>query len=581
MVLRRVVDTLAHAAGVPDAGKLNLYWLAGAFFGITVLQSIGRFGWRMFLIRASMLSGRDLRNRFGKKLFSLSANFYDQRRVGELMSLATQDCESVRQALGPGLLTFADSILYLSTVPIAMYFLSPKLTLIALIPLPLIFWFVSRNEKRIHDRYEQVQESFSTISAAASENLGGIRVVKAFGRENTQIDRFKGLGQNHVDLAMRLARVQAIFGPGLDFFMTLALVILLAWGGKRVIVGELSLGTFVAFRFYLQQMIWPMTALGFSIAHYQRAIASSDRLKEIFSAETNVPEPLHPQLPVDAPADLKARLQWKTAGKIELRNLSFSFPATTEVSAPLVLKGMNLTVEPGERVALIGAIGSGKSALLSLLPRIYPVSDGMLFLDEVDVNRWPIQELRNQVGYVGQDVFLFSETVSENVAFAHHERAPEEAIEFATQSASIHDDVLRLGEGYLTRLGERGVNLSGGQKQRLTLARALAKRPSVLLLDDALSAVDVQTEEKILSGLRSREGRNTEWIAAHRISTVKDADRIAVIEAGVITQLGSHSDLIRKRSGLYWRFYEQQRLKEDLESYVDRLDMGAESEVRS
>ncbi len=571
IVIREAVDTLVESqrtgsAQTEGVAVRHILWLAAAFLGITLVQALGRYGWRMYLIRTSMLAGRDLRSRFGRKLFDLSAHFYDKSRVGELMSLATQDVEAVRQAMGPGLLVLADALLYLCTIPVMMFWLSPKLAVIALVPLPLIFWFVSRNEKRIHDRFQRVQGSFSSLSAAASENLGGIRVVKAFAREDAQLGKFTALGREHIEVSLRLARVQAIFGPGLDFFMSLSLVILLFWGGTQSIAGELSLGTFVAFRFYLQQMVWPMTALGFAISHYQRAVASSDRLKKVFNEPLNVPEPLNPRLPADAPADLVARGAWKSAGRVEMKGLRFGFPGTEK----LVLDGIDLRIEAGERVAFVGAIGSGKSALLSLLPRIYPVERDMLLIDGVDVNDWPLAELRNQVGYVGQDVFLFSETVTDNVAFAFRPTGPAGDVEFAASSASVHDDVLRLEQGYATRLGERGVNLSGGQKQRLTLARALAKQPSILILDDALSAVDVQTEERILRGLRARAGRNTELIAAHRISTVKEADRIVVLEAGRILQMGTHAELARA-SGLYRQFYEQQRLKEDLDSYAEGL----------
>jgi len=259
---------------------------------------------------------------------------------------------------------------------------------------------------------------------------------------------------------------------------------------------------------------------------------------------------------------------WKTPGRVSFRNLAFRFPRTEK----LVISNLSLEIEPGERMAFIGTIGAGKSALLSLLPRLYPISDGMLFVDGVDVNLWPVHELRQQVGYVSQDVFLFSETVTDNVAYGLSESWGEEEVMQATNLANVHEDVLGLTASYKTRLGERGVNLSGGQKQRLSIARALAKRPSILVLDDALSSVDVQTEERILAGLRARPGRNTEIIAAHRISTIRDADRIVVLGEGAIRQQGTHDELLEDRRGDYRRFYEEQRLKEDLDAYAERLD---------
>ncbi|MEK6579789.1 MAG: ABC transporter ATP-binding protein, partial [Bdellovibrionota bacterium] len=327
------------------------------------------------------------------------------------------------------------------------------------------------------------------------------------------------------------------------------------------------LGTFVAFQRYIQKMVSPMASLGMAVNFFQRATTSTQRLKNIFSIGTDVPESNHPVLP----EKFSAR-GGRTIGRVEFKNLSFRFPGAEKI----VLSNISLTIEPGERVAFMGAIGGGKSALLSLLPRLYPVEREMLFIDGIDVNDWPIGELRKQVGYVSQDVLLFSETVTENVALGlvgwTAERDQIELIEQATRGAAVHEDVLSLASSYQTRIGERGVNLSGGQKQRLTIARALAKEPPILVLDDALSSVDVQTEEKILQGLRSRPGRNTEIIAAHRISTIKDADRIIVLEGGVIRQSGSHQELLKDRRGAYVRYYTQQQLKEELDQYSESLD---------
>jgi ATP-binding cassette subfamily B multidrug efflux pump len=535
-----------------------------AYAGVAVVQSFGRYGWRMYLIRASMYAGRDVRRSFSQHLFGLGASFFDRRPIGELMSLATTDVEAVRMMIGAGLLTLADALFYFVTVPIAMYLLSPKLTLLAFLPLPIIPWLVMRNEREIHTRYEKVQESFSSLSAMTQESLNGVRVLKAFAKSEAQGERFKREGENYVSRSLRLARVQTAFGPTLDFTMSLGLVCLLWIGGREIISSggaAVTLGTFVAFQRYIQKMVWPMAALGMALGSYQRSVTSSNRLKEVLHVETDIPEAKRPELPA------------KIEGRVEIRGLTFAFPGTPRE----VLKGIDLTIEPGERIAFVGSIGSGKSALLSLLPRLYPVKPGMLLIDGVDVNDWPLEDLRKYVGYVSQDLFLFSETVSENIAYGLAQAAGEQSIiETSTRLACVHDDILGLAESYRTRVGERGVNLSGGQKQRLTIARAIIKQAPILVLDDALSSVDVQTEEKILRGLRARPGRNTELIAAHRISTIRDADRIVVLEDGKITQQGSHSELISNRGGLYWRFYEQQRLKEDLEVYVETIDAPVE-----
>jgi ATP-binding cassette subfamily B protein len=556
-----------------DRKPLSLLgWLAGGYLLVSLIQGVCRYAWRMYLIRSSIRSSRDLRQRFADHIFGLSASFFDRRRIGDLMSLATNDVEAVRMAIGAGFLVLADALFYFITVPIAMYLLSPKLMLLAFVPLPLIPWFVMRNEKEVHSRFERVQQSFGRLAALTQEGLSGIRVVKGFAREDAQLGRLAEAGREYMRLNLDLARVQSAFGPTLDFTMSLGLVLLLYVGGGGVISDAVTLGTFVAFQRYIQKMVWPMAAVGLAITYYQRAVASSGRLKEVLAVSTDVPESSGPRLPEGAPSDLMARLSWKTRGAIEFRDLTFSFP---ESAGKIALNGIRLTVEPGERVAFVGAIGAGKSALLALLPRMYPVGRGMLFVDGVDVNDWPLEELRRQVGYVSQDVFLFSESVTENVAYGLHgwmERTDQlMPIHEATALAAVHEDVQSLSDSYRTRLGERGVNLSGGQKQRLTIARALAKQPAVLVLDDALSSVDVQTEERILKSLRARPGRNTEIIAAHRISTVKDADRIVVLEGGVVRQIGTHSQLTADRRGMYRKFYEQQRLKEELETYSEHL----------
>lgn len=578
ILLKNAVDFTLERRPVVFLG-----YVAMGYFAVALLQGICRYGWRMYLIRASLFAGRDIRARYAEHLFSLSQSFYDRKRIGDLMSLATNDVEAVRMFLGAGFLVLADAFFYLLSVPIVMFWLSPKLTLMAFLAMPIIPFVVMRNEREIHHRFEKVQACFSRLSAMTQEGLTGVRVVKAFAKEDVLLDRFRQQGEEYVALNLHLARVQTAFGPILDFFMSLGLVLLLWWGGN-IVMGTsgftagaaVSIGTFVAFQRYIQKMVWPMAALGMGISYYQRSISSSERLDQIFHTLSDVPDPATPLLP----PDFKAGGMWRTSGKIEFKNLSFRFPQT----AVDVLSGLSLQIASGERVAIVGTVGSGKSALLSLLPRLYPVSRGMLEIDGIDVNDWPIEELRRQVGYVSQDVFLFSETVTENVAFGLHEwleqpRNPV-SIEQATQLAAVHDDVLGLVGSYKTRLGERGVNLSGGQKQRLTIARALAKQPSILVLDDALSSVDVQTEERILQGLRSRPGRNTELIAAHRISTVKDADRIVVLEGGKITQMGGHSELMREKNGLYRKFYGQQQLKEELDHYSENLTGSLAEESR-
>lgn len=569
LLLKEVIDVLSE--GLDEAATTSeMIRIACIFIGVSIIQAIGRFGWRYYLIRTSMNAGRDLRERYANHLFGMSNHFYDKRKIGDLMSLATSDIEAIRMAMGGGLIIFADAVIYLLTVPIAMFLLSPELTALSFVPLVVVPFIVLRNERLINERFTSVQESFSKLAAIAQENLMGIRVVKGFSRENAQIAKFTSAGKDYVRLNLELAKVQSAFGPVLDFVMSLGLVILLYFGGARVLDETLTIGTFVAFQRYIQKMVWPMTAVGLSVSFYQRAVAGSNRLKDVLAQKTETPEIAEPQLPAERVQTPMGR--WRTRGKIEIRNLTYRYPGSDRD----ILRNVSLTIEPGQRIAFVGQIGAGKTSLLNLIPRLYSPPPGTVFVDGIDVNNWSLRDLRDQIGYVSQDTFLFSETVFENVAFGlfqwatQQERQPH--VVSAAERASVHSEVLRMERQYQTELGERGVNVSGGQKQRLTIARAVAAEPPILILDDALSSVDVQTEDLILSGLRSRSGRNTELISAHRISTVQDSDCIYVLGKGEVLQAGTHEKLLSQRGGLYWKFYEQQRLQEEVDNYVANLE---------
>jgi ATP-binding cassette subfamily B multidrug efflux pump len=562
LLIKRGID-LAESEVSPDLLRQELLQLFLIYMGITILQSLGRYAWRVFLIRASMLSGKDLRERFVQHLFGLSPRFFDRHRIGELMSLATSDVEAVRMAIGPGLLTLADALFFILTLPVAMFFLSPELTLLAFIPLPLIPLYVVYNERKIHQRFKDVQERLAALSSHAQEALGGVRLIKSFGQEAAQTHRFEGLSQEFVEASLRLSRVQATFTPALDFLMSLGIVILLYYGGQRVLGQTLSLGVFVAFHRYIQKLIWPMTALGLAATFYQRAIASSNRLQEVLHETSDVAD----RNPISS-------LPVNRRSALEVRNLSFRYPG----SENWVIQDLSFQVEPGERVAILGPVGSGKTSLLQLLPRLRPAPEGSIFVDGLELWQWPLMELRKRIGFVSQDLFLFSESVHQNVAFGFLEPHLESEawIQESASLASIHEEILSLPQGYQTRLGERGMNLSGGQRQRVTLARAIARKPSLLILDDPLAAVDARTEVQILKGLDSIRGQSTVLLAAHRISTVRSADRILVLQGGKLAQWGTHSELLRK-AGLYRKFYDQQSAQEELESYLNPRAENEES----
>lgn len=573
-VIPPILIKWAVDAAVEGDPRAELLKLAGAFFAISIVQGFCRYAWRMYLVRASMLAGRDLRDRFVQSLFGQSMSFFDRRKTGDLMSLATSDVEAVRTAMGPGLLTLADALFQFLTIPVAMLILSPKLALLAFIPLPLIPWIVMRNEREIHARFNAVQQQASELSALAQEGIQGIRVIKSFSREELQVGRFAAAGREFVRRSLKLARVQSAFGPTLDFAMSLGLVLLLFVGGSQLIQGggqgdaAMTLGTFVAFQRYIQKLVWPMAAMGLSLTYYQRSISSSERLKEALRERSDIHDP------ATAAPDAQTPGPRRIGGEIELKRLHFAFPGAKRAA----LRDVSLRIEPGQRIAFVGSVGCGKSALLSLLPRLYPVSREMLFVDGIDINDWSADEIRRQIGYVSQDVFLFSESVLENVGFGFPmglrrgslEDRHAEAVN-ASRLSAVHEEIERFPESYSTLLRERGTNLSGGQRQRLTLARAVAAKPAILILDDALAAVDVATEELILSNLRATRGTRTELVSSHRISSVADADRIFVLEQGAIVQEGGHHELVRQRFSHYWSFHEQQRLKQDLNQFADAL----------
>ncbi len=557
LIIKETIDAIAE-----NKPKRYLAYCALSYLAVLLLVALCRYFWRIFLIRTSIFAERDIRQKYTNHLFSLPTSVFNRRKVGDLIALATNDTRAVSMGIGIGIVILSDVFLYFLTIPVAMFWLSPKLTLLAFIPLPIIPLLVIRNQREIHKRFESIQEAFSKLTAMAQENLMGIRLIKAFAGESTQIKLFAQEGLEYVRRYIKYARLETTFWPTLEFIMTLSLVLLLFVGGSSVISKEITVGSLVAFYRYVGLLVWPMAAVGLAITFYQKATASSKRIKEVLNEKTDVPEPKSPILPVDFS-------NGKTKGVIEFRNLSFKFPDAEKN----VLSNINLKIENGSRVAFIGNIGSGKSALLSLLPRIFPVNKGMLFIDGVDVNEWPLKTLRDQIGYVGQNIFLFSESVKDNVAHGAPNMADLlGAVHSSTKIAAIHDEILAFPSSYNTKLGERGINISGGQKQRLTIARAIAKDPPILILDDALSSVDIKTEEKILETLKTRKNRNTELIAAHRLSTIRSADLIIVLDKGSIAQQGSHQSLLKQKEGIYRKFYERQRLKEELEQYVIELE---------
>ena len=548
--------------GDPDVtmGRISTYALllvAAAFLG-----GAAKYGMRELLNGLSRRIECDLRNDYFAHLLRLDAGFYGRTRTGDLMARATNDTQAVRMATGPAIMyavnTFVSFLLTLGL----MVWISPRLTVYALVPMvvlpPVVFMFA----RVIHQRFEKIQEQFSTLSTMVQENLTGMRIVRAYVQEDSQAHQFDELNREYMDRNMDLVKVAGLFHPILALFSGAAMVIVLWVGGLEVIAGRITTGDYVAFGIYVAYLIWPLIALGWVVNLFQRGSASMGRLNKIFETEPAVRPPENP-VPLAEPR-----------GAVEFRNVSFRYPGTER----LVLEDVSFSADPGQTVAVVGPTGSGKSTLVTLIPRIYDVTSGRVLVDGVDVRDLDSGELRSLIGMVPQDPFLFSATIEENIGLGlgigldlgaeesgAEDEDPDEVVLEAARVAQLHMAIEGFPKGWGTLLGERGVNLSGGQKQRTTLARAVARDPRILVLDDALSAVDTHTEARILDNLAHvMEGR-TSFIISHRVSAVMNADLILVLDGGRMVERGRHTELMAL-GGTYAQLLHRQMLEQDIES---------------
>jgi ATP-binding cassette, subfamily B, multidrug efflux pump len=528
--------------------KIVTYSLA--LIVIALSKGIFQFLMRWILIGISREIEFDLRNDLFKHLESLSYSYYQRTRVGDIMARATNDLNAVRMLLGPAIMYTANTIVFTTGALAFMLKISPRLTLFAFLPLPAASILVQYFGRRIHERFERIQATFSDISARAQENFSGARLVRAYVQEESEIELFESANQEYISRSLKLVRLIGMLWPTLETLLGLAIILVLWLGGREVLLGRMNVGEFVAYNTYMVQLTWPVIALGWVINLFQRGTASLGRINEIFFEKPTI---------TDAAVAPDLKQATSIRGDLEIRNLSFSYSAGVKV-----LDKINLRIPAGTSLAIVGPTGSGKSTLVSLIPRIYDASPGSLLLDGRNITEFPLEILRKNIGYVPQETFLFSTTIRDNIAFGV-ENALDVEVERAAEGANLAQDVEGFPQKYATVVGERGLTLSGGQKQRAAIARAIIRNPRILILDDALSSVDTYTEERILTHLREiMRGRTTIFIS-HRVSTVRAADQIAVLHGGSIVELGTHDELLA-RDGYYADLYNKQLLEEELES---------------
>jgi ATP-binding cassette, subfamily B, multidrug efflux pump len=558
LVIGRAADDLRE--GVT---RHKLLFYAGLLLAIAAFKGIFQFLTRWIVIGISREIEFDLRNDLFKHLESLSFSYYQRTRTGDIMARATNDLNAVRMLLGPAIMYSANTLVYTAGALAFMISISPRLTFYTFLPLPVVSIVIQYFGRRIHERFERIQAMFSDISARAQENFSGARLIRAYVQEESEIRAFEKENHEYIRRSLNLVRLMGMLWPTLELLLGFAVVLVLWLGGREVLQGQdrvqlvsylgtrttlmlngsMGVGDFVAFTTYMVQLTWPVIALGWVINIFQRGTASLIRINEILLEQPEIQDGAESQ-------------ERQVEGEIEFRGLNFRY------NGKAVLRDLNLRIPAGSSLAIVGPTGSGKTTLVSLIPRIYDAAPGMVLIDGRPIREYSIASLRQSIGFVPQETFLFSDRIRENIALGV-DTATDQEIHNAAEAANIAADIESFPDGYQTLVGERGITLSGGQKQRTAIARALIRNPQILILDDALSSVDTHTEDKILNHLRDvMRGRTTIFIS-HRVSTVRNADRIAVLHSGSIVELGTHEELLAL-NGYYTDLYNKQLLEEEL-----------------
>ena len=541
LVIKAGIDDLSHAVLLR-----RLAAVAGVLVGLSLIKAIFQFWTRWILIGISRDAEYDLRNDLYRHLLRLSSRYYTEHRTGDLMSKLTNDLNAVRNMIGPGIMYSATTVVIVITTVGLMLKLDWKLTLLALAPLPLASISVKVFGAMIHERFEKIQALYSELTERVRENLSGVRVVRAFRQEDAEMASFRVMNREFVEKNKGLIWISSLMWPAMGLMYALAVMMVLIVGGHHVVKGIITVGTFTAFNWYLLNLIWPIIALGWVTNMVQRGLASQGRLMTIFEAKPDIDDRDVPVNPITA-----------LMGNVEFRNLSFSY------NGHPILKNINLHISAGKTLAVVGATGSGKSTLVSLIPRLYDAPPGTLLIDGEPIRQIPLEVLRKDIGFVPQETFLFSETIRENVRLGAPD-ATDAQVEHAAEISNILPEIKSFTKGFDTMVGERGLTLSGGQKQRTAISRAVIRDPRILILDDALSSVDTYTEETILRQLTGVLAGRTTILISHRVSTIQNADEIVVLHDGEIAERGTHAELLAM-NGHYTELYNKQLIEEALE----------------